>query len=168
MPSRRWRVEGHDSLDAGLQPVVCTGLLSPRSQQSGGLQPPLSPVLADIAAQLKVLMASVQSIATTVGQLGSKLQSLQAEVTEMKSAENEDAEFEEHDGFPTVLEEEGAAVAEAVGQPKFNSARHAPHWVTGRRSGGPHAWLLLVCGLPCQETSLRQSPRRCRQGAWAR
>ena len=44
-------------------------LLFPSSQRLDALQPPLSPVLADIAAQLQVLMASVQSIATAVGQL---------------------------------------------------------------------------------------------------
>ena len=37
-------------------------LLSPRSQQLDALQPPPSPVLADIAAQLLVFMASVQSL----------------------------------------------------------------------------------------------------------
>ena len=41
--------------------------LSPRSQRFYTLQPPQSPVLADVVAQLQVLMASVQSIATTVG-----------------------------------------------------------------------------------------------------
>ena len=55
-------------------------MLSPRSQRVG--------FLADITAQLQGLMASVQSIATTVGQLGGQMQSLQAEVTEMKNAEN--------------------------------------------------------------------------------
>ena len=72
-------------------------------------------------------MASVQSIPRTVGQLGGQLQSFQAEVTEMKIAENEDDEFEEHDGFPTELGEGGVAVAEALGQSKFNPARHAPY-----------------------------------------
>ena len=69
------------------------------------LQPPQSPVLADVVAQLQVLMASVQSIATTVGQLGSQLHSLQTEVTVMKNADNEDDEFKEHDGFSSEFGE---------------------------------------------------------------
>ena len=73
--------------------------LSPRSQRMDTLQPPQSPVPADEVAQLQVLMASVQSTATTVGQLGGQLISLQTEVTVMKNADNEDDEFEEHDGF---------------------------------------------------------------------
>ena len=56
--------------------------LSPRSQRLDSLQPPQSPVLADVVAQLQVLMASVQSIATTVGQLGVQLHSLQTEGNE--------------------------------------------------------------------------------------
>ena len=42
----------------------------------------------------------------------------------MKIAENEDDEFEEHDGFPSDLEEGGVAIAEAPGQPKN---RHTPY-----------------------------------------
>ena len=41
--------------------------LSPRSQRLDPLQSPQPPVLADVVAQLQVLMAPVQSIATTVG-----------------------------------------------------------------------------------------------------
>ena len=52
-------------------------------------------------------MASVQSIATTVGQLGGHLRSLQTEVTVMKNADNEDDEFEEHDSFSEFGEREG-------------------------------------------------------------
>ena len=77
-------------------------LLSPRSQRLDALQPSPSPVRADIARQLQVLTASVQSIATYVRQLAV---SLQAEVTEMKIAENDDDELEEHDGFPAEPEE---------------------------------------------------------------
>ena len=69
------------------------------------LQPPQCPVLADVVAQLQVLMASVQSIATTVGQLGGQLHALQTEVTVMKNADNEDGEFEEHDGFSSEFGE---------------------------------------------------------------
>ena len=58
--------------------------LLPRSQRMDTLQPPQSPVLADAVAQLQVLVASVQSMATTVGQLGGQLHSLQTEVTVMK------------------------------------------------------------------------------------
>ena len=55
--------------------------------------------LADIASHLQVLMSSMQSIMTTVGQLGGQMRSLQAEVTEMKNADNtDDEDFEEHDG----------------------------------------------------------------------
>ena len=56
--------------------------------------------LADIASQLQVLMSSTQSVMTTVGQLGGQMRSLQAEVTEMKNADNRDDEdFDEHHGF---------------------------------------------------------------------
>ena len=79
--------------------------LSPRSQRMDTLQPPQSPVLADVVSQLHVLMASVQSTATTVGQLGGQLHSLQTQVTVMKNADNEDDEFEEHDGFSSELGE---------------------------------------------------------------
>ena len=92
------------------------------------LQPPQSPVLADVVAQLQELMASVQSIATTVGQLGGQLISLQTEVTVMKNADNEDDEFEEHDGFSSELEREREGVtADALGEPKLNSARLTPY-----------------------------------------
>ena len=67
------RVDGHDSSVS----------LSPRSQRLDPLQTPQPPVLADVVAQLQVLMASVQSIATTVGQM----HSLQTEVTVMKNAD---------------------------------------------------------------------------------
>ena len=93
---------------AGLQPGANTGLALSTIAAVG-------PVLANIAAQLQVLTASVQSIATTVGQLGGQLQSLQ--VTEMKIAENEDDELEEHDGLPTELEEGEVPTAEAPGKP---------------------------------------------------
>ena len=99
--------------------------LSPRSQRMDTLQPPQSPVLADVVAQLQVLMASVQSIATTVGQLGGQLHSLQTEVTAMKNADNEDDEFEEHDGFSSEFEERKRE--DALGEPKFNSARLTPY-----------------------------------------
>ena len=102
-------------------------LLSQRMQRLDDLQPPPSPVLADITAQLQVLMASMQSIATTVGQLCGQMQSLQAEVTEMKNAENEDGELQEHDGFSSELEEGGVAIAEATGKPKFQFTRNAPY-----------------------------------------
>ena len=102
-------------------------LLLQRMQRLDTLQLPPSPVLADIAAQLQVLMASTQSIATTVGQLGGQMQSFQAEVTEMKNAENEDDELQEHDGFSSKLEEGGVAIAEARGKPKFQFTRNAPY-----------------------------------------
>ena len=95
-------------------------------QRLDALQPPPSPVLADITAQLQVLMATMQSIATTVGQLGGQMQSLQAEVTEMKNVENEDDELQEHDGFSSELEER-VAIAEAPGKPKFQFTRNAPY-----------------------------------------
>ena len=100
--------------------------LSPRSQRLDTLQPPQSPVLADVVAQLQVLMESIQSIATTVGQ-GGQLHSLQAEVTVMKNADNEDDEFEEHDGFSSEFGEREGVTAEALGEPKFDSARLTPY-----------------------------------------
>ena len=97
--------------------------LSPRSQRMDTLEPPQTPVLADIAAQLQVLLSSMQSIATTVGQLGGQMQSLQAEVMEMKNAENEDDdEFEEHDGFSTEFALRDGATVEATGEPTLKSA----------------------------------------------
>ena len=84
-------------------------------------------MLADVVAQLQVLVASVQSIATTVGQLGGQLHSLQTEVTVMKNADNEDDEFEEYDGFSSEFGEREEVTAEALGEPKFNSARLTPH-----------------------------------------
>ena len=88
--SARWkRVDGRDSSrshhshqvqDNNLGPTQAS--LSPRSQRLDTLQPPQSRVLTDVVAQLEVLMASVQSIATTVGQLGSQLHSLQTEGNE--------------------------------------------------------------------------------------
>ena len=101
--------------------------LSPRSQRLDTLQPPQYPVLADVVAQLQVLMASVQSIATTVGQLGGQLHSFQTEVTVMKNADNEEDEFEEHDGFSSEFGETEGVTAEALGEPKFNSARLTPY-----------------------------------------
>ena len=111
--SARWkRVDGHDSSrchhshPGSRQQLRTQVSLSPRSQRLDNLQLPQSPVLADVVAQLQVLMASVQSIATTVGQLGGQLHSLQTGVTVMKNADNEDDEFEEHDGFSSDLEKE--------------------------------------------------------------
>ena len=101
--------------------------LSLRSQRMDTLQPPQSPVPADVVAQLQVLMASVQSIATTVGQLGGQLHSLQTEVAVMKNADNEDDKFEEHDGFSSEFGEREGVTAQALGEPKFNSARLTPY-----------------------------------------
>ena len=86
--------------------------LSPRSQRMDTLRPPQSPVLADVVAQLQALMASVQSIATTVGQLGGQLHVLQTEVTVMKNANNEDDEFKEHCGFSSEFGEREGVTAE--------------------------------------------------------
>ena len=101
--------------------------LSPRSQRLDPLQTPQPPVLADVVAQLQVLMASVQSIATTVGQVGGQLHSLQTEVTARRNADNEEDEFEEHDGFSSEFVEREGVTAEALGEPKFNSARLTPY-----------------------------------------
>ena len=80
-------------------------------------------MLADVVAQLQVLMASVQSIATTVGQPMGQLHSLQTEVTVMKNTDNEDA----------------------LGEPKFNSARLTPYlvvWKEEQFSKPPDAFSL--------------------------
>ena len=101
--------------------------LPPRSKRLDTLQPPQSPVLAYVVAQLQVLIASVQSIATTVGQLWDQLHSLQTEVTVMNNADNEDDEFEEHDGLSSESGEREGVTAEALGEPKFNTARLTPY-----------------------------------------
>ena len=44
----------------------------------------------------------------------------------MKNADNEDDEFEEHDGFSSEFGERDGVTAEALGEPKFNSARLTP------------------------------------------
>ena len=104
---------------------------------------------------------TVQSSATTVGQLGGQLQSIQAEVTEIKTAENEDGEFEEHNGFSTTIEEGGVAVVEAqVSQHSIPSDM--------RRTESPRDDLVIrVRGRSCLaachaiEISSRPSPCRC-------
>ena len=45
----------------------------------------------------------------------------------MKNADNEDDEFKEHDGFSSGFGEREEVTAEAVGEPKFNSARLTPY-----------------------------------------
>ena len=68
--------------------------------------------LADIASQLQVLMSSMRTIMTTVGQLGGQMKSFQAEVTEMKIADNRDDDFDEHCGFPSDLTLRDGAMTE--------------------------------------------------------
>ena len=63
-------------------------LLSPHAQALDFQQPPPPPAHADSAEQLRVLTASVQSIAGTVGQLGAHMQSVQAELTAMNYADD--------------------------------------------------------------------------------
>ena len=45
----------------------------------------------------------------------------------MKNADSEDEEFEEHDGFSSEFGEREEVTAEAIGEPKFNSARLTPY-----------------------------------------
>ena len=54
------------------------------------------------------------------------MRSFQAEVTEMKNADNrDDEEFEEHYGFFSELALRDGAMVETV-EPKLKFARHAP------------------------------------------
>ena len=83
--------------------------------------------LTDIASQLQVLMSSKQTITTTVGQLRGQMKSLQAEVTEMKNADNsDDVDFDEHGGFPSYFTLRFGAMTES-GEPVLESARFAPY-----------------------------------------
>ena len=83
--------------------------------------------LADIAAQLQALTSPMQPTMTTVGQLGGQMRSKQAEVTEMKNADNKDDKgFEEHDGFLSEIALRDGVMVE-TGEPKLESARHAPY-----------------------------------------
>ena len=68
-------------------------------------------------------MASVQSIALTVGPLGGQLHSLQTEVTVMKNADNEEDEFQERDGFSSEFGEREEVTAEALDEPKIQLFR---------------------------------------------
>ena len=72
-------------------------------------------------------MASVQSSATTVGQLGGQPHSLQTSVTVMKNVDNEEDEFEEQDGFSSEFGEREGITTEALGEPKNNSAKLTPY-----------------------------------------
>ena len=117
---------GSESMDTTALGAITPTQVQDNNQgptQVSTLQPTQAPVLADVVPQLQVLMASVQSIATTVGQLGGQLHSLQAEVTVMKHADNEDDEFEEHDGFSSEFGEREGALASQ----KINSARLTPY-----------------------------------------
>ena len=85
-------------------------------------------MLSEITSQLQTLMASVQSIASTVGQLGGQMQSLQAEVSEMKKTDHEHDDLEEFDELSSELEEGGVAISGIQGSSKkFQFARHTPY-----------------------------------------
>ena len=69
----------------------------------------------------------MQTVMTTVDQLGRQMQSLQAEVTEMKNADNrDDDDFDEHGGFASDFTLRHGAIIES-GEPLLDSARFAPH-----------------------------------------
>ena len=67
------------------------------------------------------------TVMTTVGQHGGQMQSLQAEVTETKNADNrDDDDFDEHGGFPSDFTLKDGAMIES-GDPVLESARFAPY-----------------------------------------
>ena len=69
----------------------------------------------------------MQSIMTTVGHLGGQMRSLQAEVWDMKNADNrDDEEVEELNGFSSDFALRDGVMIE-IGEPKLESARFAPY-----------------------------------------